>query len=403
MCYDLTCTICSEVKAHSRTGHCDRCGGIFECVYSRDALVTLRKQGREQGLARFTPMLPVEKEFIPYLGESQTPLLPSKALSKKLDLANLFFKDETRNPTGSFKDRGIAISLGMALKTKSKGVMTVSSGNGAASLSTYAAASQLPCLVLVDSDASPNKLQQIIYMGAKCIKIKGLFSRGPSRLARTVSAVSKSLNYWCAFSWAPVNPYSVEGTKTIAYECASLRPDTVICPVAGGDNLAGQWKGYRELYAADVLKQLPKMIGVQPKGSSPLVLAYNRRDPHVNPIASAHTIASGLKTTFSGDHALRAIYESGGCAIEIEDAEILKYKQLLAESEGLWVETSSAITAAALPKLLESGVIHPEEKVICVLTGAGHKEDTDIDMEQSMDTADLDPDDIIGKYSKLTT
>jgi threonine synthase len=145
------------------------------------------------------------------------------------------------------------------------------------------------------------------------------------------------------------------------------------------------------------------MIGVQPKGSSPLVLAYNRRDPHVNPIASAHTIASGLKTTFSGDHALRAIYESGGCAIEIEDAEILKYKQLLAELEGLWVETSSAITAAALPKLLESGVIHPEEKVICVLTGAGHKEDTDIDMEQSMDTADLDPDDIIGKYSKLTT
>ena len=401
MTHVIRCTECKKIEKDNKTQNCQQCGGILECVYSKEALRTLKEKRNGRGVVRFVPMLPVEKNFLPYLGESQTPLLSSKALSKKLGLANLFFKDETRNPTGSFKDRGICVSVGMALKMKSKGIMTVSSGNAAASLSTYAAACQLPCLVLVDSDASPNKLEQIIYMGAKCIKIDGIFDRGVKPLAKTIIEVSQSLGYWCAFSWAPLNPYSVEGTKTIAYECACIKPDVVICPVAGGDNLAGQWKGYRELYEAAVLKEMPRMIGVQPRGSSPLVLAYSRRDKCVSPIAKANTIVSGLKTTFSGDHALKAIYESGGCAIEIEDEEILKYKKLLAKLEGIWVETSSAITVAALPMLLESGMINPEERILCVLTGAGYKEQINIDIGQSIEVADFDHGDIIEKFLKL--
>lgn len=402
MWYDLRCTDCKDIKRDYRAVHCERCGGTLECVYPMDALATLREQTYEQSLARYAPVLPVEGSYLPYLGESQTPLLPSKAIAKKLGLTNLLFKDETQNPTGSFKDRAISISVAMALKTGSKGIMTISSGNAAASLSTYAAACQLPCLVLVDSDASPNKLQQILYMGAKCIKIDGIFNRGVEPLAKTILEVKKFLGYWCAFSWARLNPYSVEGTKTIAYECASVKPDVVICPVGGGDNLAGQWKGYRELYEAAVLKEFPKMIGVQPKGSSPLVLAYNRRDKLVSPIAKASTVVSALKTTFSGDHALKAIYESRGCAIEIEDEEILRYKQLLAELEGIWVEASSAITVAALPKLLESGTIGNEERIVCVLTGAGYKEHLDTDVDQFVATADFDPDHIIEKCVKLT-
>jgi threonine synthase len=402
MGYDLRCTACGDIKEYGETGHCEVCGGILECIHSKDALITLREERNEPGLARFAPVLPVEKGFLPYLGECQTPLLPSKFISKKLKLAYLYFKAETQNPTGSFKDRGTSVSIGMARKMKSKGMMTVSSGNGAASLATYAAACQLPCLVLVDSEASTEKLRQIITMGAKCIKVEGIFERGFEHLYEVVVEISRSLAYWCAFSWAPVNPYSVEGTKTIAYECARITPDVVICPVAGGDNLAGQWKGYKELHEAGIIAKRPKMIAVQPEGSSPLVLAYTKRSRHVSPITKARTVASGLKTTFSGDHALTAIYESEGCAIEVDDEEILKQKDLLAQSEGIWVESSSAVTLAALPKLIESGIVNAEEKVICVLTGAGYKERIERDSDRRIEFADLNPDDVIKKYRQLT-
>ncbi len=401
MICDLRCTECGEVKEFGTTGLCERCGGILQCVYPREALITLREEREEQGLAKFAPVLPIEEAFIPYLGECETPLLPSRVIAKDLGLGNLYFKDESRNPTGSFKDRGISVSIGVALRTKAKGVMTVSSGNGAASLAAYAAAFQLPCLVLVDGRVSTRKLQQIAYLGAKCIKIKGIFERGFETLSHLIAEVSHSLDYWCAFSWAPINPYSLEGTKTIAYECAWLKPDVVICPVAGGDNLAGQWKGYRELCEAGVIEKEPKMIGIQPRGSSPLVLAFKNRSNHVTPIEEAKTVVSGLKTTFSGDHALRALYESGGCALEVDDEETLKQKEFLAQSEGIWVETSSAVTLAALPALLEAGIINPEEKLICVLTGAGYKEDIDIDMGKSIDIAEFDSHDIIERYFKL--
>jgi threonine synthase len=363
--------------------------------------MTLEEQKAEEGLARFAPVLPVEKEFLPYLGEGQTPLLPSRTIGRELGLAGLCFKDETQNPTGSFKDRGISISVGLALETKSKGIMTVSSGNAAISLATYAAAAQLPCLVLVDSRAATPKLQQILVMGAQCIKIRGIFERGPEPLRELVSKVSQHLNYWCAFSWAPVNPYSVEGTKTIAYESAPTKPDVVICPVAGGDNLAGQWKGYKDLYDAGVIENRPRMIAVQPKGSAPLVSAYNQRENHVTPIAKATTAVAGLRTTFSGDHALKAIHESDGCAIEVDDADTIRYKDRLAKLEGIWTESSSAVTVAALPLLIKSKFVDRHDKVLCVLTGAGHKEQIDIDIRTRVQQANFDPDDILRKYLNL--
>jgi len=399
--FDLRCMDCKDIREYDGTGRCEACGGILECVYPRAILSTLGEQKTEEGLARFAPALPVEKGFLPYLGEAQTPLLRSKTICNELGLACLYFKDETQNPTGAFKDRGISISVGLALKTKSKGIMTVSSGNAATSLSTYAAACQLPCLVLVDSEASTPKLQQILVMGAQCIKVRGIFERGSEPLCELLSEVSHHLNYWPAFSWAPVNPYSVEGTKTIAYECAHITPDVVVCPVAGGDNLAGQWKGYKELYNAGVIEKRPRMIGVQPKGSAPLVSAFNRRENHVTPIAKATTVVTGLRTTFSGDHALKAVYESDGCAIEVDDRDTIRCKNRLARLEGIWIESSSAVTVAALPLLIESKFLDRYEKVICVLTGAGHKEQIDIDIRTGLQEANFDPDDILRKYLEL--
>jgi threonine synthase len=389
------------MEKNIRMPWCRRCGGMLECIYAIEALKTLQNEKKKKGLSRFIEVLPIGEKSLNSLGEGDTPLLESKRLSKDLGLKNLHFKNEALNPTGSFKDRGICISSGIACNVGAKGLLTVSSGNAAASLATYAAAYQLPCLVLVDNKASDNKIQQILFMGAKCVCVEGVFDRGFKPLLKLIEKISKTLDYWCAFSWAPLNPFSVEGTKTIAYECASIMPDTVICPVAGGDNLAGQWKGYKELYKAGVIEKTPKMIGVQPRGSSPMVMSFKRGQRKVTTIRDVNTKIAALRTTFSGDHALKAIYDSGGFAVEVDDHQTYKHQRLLAETEGIWVESASAVTLASLPVLLESAIIGPEEKIVCVLTGAGFKESSKMHEGVHRITADFDHNDIMEKYLKI--
>jgi len=145
-------------------------------------------------------------------------------------------------------------------------------------------------------------------------------------------------------------------------------------PVGGGDGLAGQWRGYQELCRARVIQHPPVWIGVQPRGAAPLVNSFQQEHDRVSPIGEARTVASGLRVTFSGDHALRAIRSSGGTAVAVEDVHILEFQERLARLEGVWVESSGAISVAALPQLLEAGLICPGEKVVCVLTGAGFKD-----------------------------
>ena len=401
MNYELRCTACNRIENNIRLPWCGRCGGMLECVYPDNALRTLHNKSNKRGLARFIEVLPIGEKDLYTLGEGDTPLLESKCLSKKLGLKHLYFKNEALNPTGSFKDRGICIAAGLAYTTGAKGLLTVSSGNAAASLATYAAAYQLPCLVLVDSKASDNKIHQILIMGAKCVCIEGVFDKGFKSLLKLIEKVSQTLNYWCAFSWAPINPYSVEGIKTIAYECAAIMPDAVICPVAGGDNLAGQWKGYKDLYKAGLIEKTPKMIGVQPKGSAPLVMSCMRGQKQVRAIQNAETKLGALRTTFSGDHALKAIYDSGGHAVAVDDDQAYMCQRLLAEKEGIWVESSSAVTLASLPVLLESAIIDPGDKIICVLTGAGHKESAKMPAGVHRENAEFDHNDIIKKYHRI--
>jgi len=123
-----------------------------------------------------------------------------------------------------------------------------------------------------------------------------------------------------------------------------------------------------------VIHHLPRMIGVQPSGAAPLVASFQHGLDHVLPIGEARTVASGLRTTFSGDHALRAIRASGGTATAVEDGQTLRFQGLLARLEGVWVEPSGAVSVAALPTLIEDDLVHPEERVVCVLTGAGFKD-----------------------------
>jgi threonine synthase len=292
----------------------------------------------------------------------------------------------------------MCISLAAARKSGAKGVLTVSSGNAAASLATYAASVGMDSLVLVDSGATLEKIAQIRVMGGRCILVDGLFEKGPEVLVDFIRRLCDGLEFWCAFSFAPINPYSQEGTKTIAYECAPLDPDVVICPVAGGDNLGGQWKGYKELHEAGLLDKRPRMVGVQVEGAAPLVRSFAGGKKTVETLEKAQGGPASLRTTFSGGHALSSIYESEGYALEVTDTMCRVDRERLAREEGVWVEGASASVIAAIPLLLSKGIITSDDRVLCIMTGSGYKEPIVIEESKDLLYAAMDSREVIEKY-----
>jgi len=373
----LRCSTCGSAELLGFVGSCPSCGGILECVYPTEALLCLRESSTGKGLSHYRRCLPVEGPLVS-LGEGGTPLIRARNLAEEIGLADLYLKNESINPTGSFKDRGAAVAVTRALADGTRGVLTASTGNAAAAVAAYCASQRIPCLVLLNSGSPVGKLRQALAYGACCIQVEGLFERESGALIALLTDLSKRLELSLAFFWAPVNPYLIEGMKTIAYETVAQlggqAPDVVVCPVGGGDGLAGQWRGYQELQRAGIIDRLPRMIGVQSRGAAPLVLSFQKGVDRVLHIEEAHTVASGLQVTFSGDHALRAIRDSGGVAMAVDDDVILRHQRLLARLEGVWTEPSGAIGVAAVSALLQAGLIDSEERIVCVLTGAGFKD-----------------------------
>jgi len=395
------CSKCGWEGSTTQHGGCSSCGGPLEFQYAPSRLRSLEGIQPGRGLVRYAPVLPVDKACLPYLGEGDTPVLFSRRLSRRMGLSCLMLKNEALNPTGSFKDRGICVSLAAARESGARGVMTVSSGNAAASLVTYAASAGMDCMVLVDSGAPLEKIAQIRFMGGHCILVDDLFEKGPEVLLDFIRGLCDGLGFWCAFSFASINPYSQEGTKTIAYECAVLDPDVVVCPVAGGDNLGGQWKGYKELHEAGLLDKRPRMVGVQLEGAAPLVQSFAGGKRVVETLKKAHSGLTSLRTTFSGGHALSAIYESEGYALEVTDTMCRVDRERLAREEGVWVEGASASVIAAIPLLLSKGVISSSDRVLCIMTGSGYKEPLGLVDSRDLLHADMDSKEVIEKYMSI--
>ena len=372
----LACTTCDASPEWGWLGPCPSCGGILECVYPQETLRCLRA-APTGGLCAYRDRLPIDSALCS-LGEGDTPLLQAHNVGSDLGLPQLYLKNETVNPTGSFKDRGAAVALTRAVALGARGILTASTGNAAAALAAYSATQRMPCLVLASSASPLSKLRQALAYGAKCLPVEGLFDGEPEAFIALLTELSARLRLELAFFWAPVSPYPLEAMKTIAYETvAQLQgqvPDVVVCPVGGGDGLVGQWRGYLELQQAGVIDCLPRMIGVQSDGAAPLVLSYERGLDRVMHVPEAHTVASGLQVTFSGDHALHAVRASGGSAVSVPDEDILAFQRRLARQEGLWAEPSGAIGVAALPSLLRDGLVDPAERIVCVVTGAGFKD-----------------------------
>ena len=357
-------------------GRCPDCSGILLPVYSDNAVSTLLTIQPGPGLDRYRPLMPVASP-IPYLGEGDTPLIRSRRIGSGLGLDNLYFKNEGGNPSGAFKDRAAAVVAALASDSKKDGVVTASSGNAASAISTYCAAAGLHCLILLEPGNPPNKLRQALAAGAQVLPVKGIFGRGPEALHDLLVEVAARINYYLAFVWAPVNPYPLEGIKTISYEIAARlpgAPDVVVAPVGGGDMLTAQWRGYLELKRAGVIEKPPRMIGVQSVNAPPLLKAFEARQKKVTPLPSAHSKISGINVAFTGDHALAAVYESNGAVAGVRDEAAIAMQSRLAQDEGVWVEPAAAATVTVLPELLAFGAIRSHERVVCIFSGAGFKE-----------------------------
>jgi len=346
-------------------------------MYDLDLLKIDRRsfKNRQKTIWRYHELLPIlNKEKVVNLGAGFTTLHKCDRLAETFGLKNLYVKDDTVNPTGSFKDRPASVAVSKALEFGAKAVGCASTGNLAAAVSAHAAKAGLPCYVFIPANTEMNKILQVATYGAKIVVVKGTYDE-VNRLAAQASEV-----YDWVFANINIRPYYVEGSKTLAFEvCEQLgwrAPDKIIVPVGSGALLCAIWRGLNQFKDLGLIDdEETELIGAQPSGCSPIVSAFKSKDLNVSPIEYPKTIAKSLAIGDPGDgvYALKAIYESGGLAESATDEEMLEAIQLLAKKEGIFAEPAGSVTVAVLEKLIESGQISSDENVVCCVTGGGFK------------------------------
>jgi len=373
----LRCRECGEEFPPVKIYACEDCFGPLEVSYNLDSIELSKGsfENRPKTVWRYFELLPLyDKTKIVDLGAGYTILHKCDRLAKTLGLKNLYIKDDTVNPTNSFKDRPATVAMSKALEFGAKAVGCASTGNLAAAASAHAAKAGIPCYVFVPADIELNKILQAAMYGARIVAVKGTYDEA-NRLAAQASEV-----YDWAFANINIRPYYVEGSKTLAFEvCEQLEwrsPDHIVVPTASGALLCAIWRGlnqFKELGLIDDIET--KVTGAQPSGCSPIVSAFKSNTLDVKPIEYPRTIAKSLAIGDPGDgiYALRSIRESGGAAESATDAEILEAIQLLAKTEGVFAEPAGGVAIAVLKKLVELGEVQPDEEVVCCVTGSGFK------------------------------
>jgi len=330
---------------------------------------------------RYEELLPVASQFAVRLGEGGTPLVRSGRLGDKLGMKHLFLKDDTRNPTASFKDRAMAVGSAKAVELKKRDVAIASSGNAAASLAAYSAAAGLKCHAFVPPDAAAGKIAQLLLFGASIKKCEQVREGEDATVQAMLAAVDRYGYYPCP-SFGPFNPYQVEGPKTMVYEVYEQREwealDAVIVPTGSGCLLTGIWKGIRDLKELGLIGTYPRVIAVQPSGNQALVKAIQKRTPIEEFVPEPHpeSVAGGLLDPYpwDGDAVMEGVKKTRGTGVSVSDREILRSVRELAAYEGIFAEPSGAAGLAGLEKLLSDGDIDKGERVAVLVTGSGLKE-----------------------------
>ena len=330
---------------------------------------------RRRGLWRWAELLPVRQEsFRLTLGEGDTPLLPAPRLGKKYNLQHLFIKDESTNPTGSFKARGLCVAVGRALELGSKEFVIPTAGNAGGALAFYAARGGARAHIFMPNDAPPANKEEVRAAGADLNLVEGLISD-----AARLAAESAQGKPWFDVSTFK-EPYRVEGKKTMGLELAEAfgweLPDVIIYPTGGGTGLVGMWKAFAELESLGWIgPKRPRMVTVQADGCAPVVRAFRSGAERTETWQNAHTLAAGLRVpnVFADRLILRALRESGGTALAVSDAEILEAQGEMAQAEGVLACPEGAATLAGLKNLVRDDWVQPEETVVLFNTGTGLK------------------------------
>jgi threonine synthase len=371
----LKCVTCGSLyPPNPRLFTCRSCGGLLEVVTPADSGFEWgRVRARRFGVWRYRELLPLAEWVKPIsLGEGGTPLV-------RVDRAagpHVFVKFEGSNPTGSFKDRGMTVGVTIAKGLGVEGVVVASTGNTAASAAAYAARAGLRCLVyLPRGGVARGKLAQALLHGAEVVEVDGFFDDALELVLEEYVERSYSKLY----PLNSVNPWRLEGQKTLAFELVDElgnTPDVVVVPVGNAGNISAIWKGFRELRDLGMISETPRMIGVQATGAAPLAKTWSTGSRELQVVEEPRTIASAIRIgrPVNWVKALKAVEESKGALLTVSDEEILEAIKMLARLEGLGVEPSSAASLAGYLKALEEGLVDGGETVVLVATGHALKD-----------------------------
>ena len=376
----LECALCGvHYKARRLHNLCTECGRPLLVRYDLEAaartLTTESLKGRRADLWRYAEVLPVERaENIVSLGEGWTPLLRAERLGASLGLRHLYIKDESQQPTQSFKARGMTAAVSMAKELGVEKLAVPSAGNAAGALAAYAARAGLEAHIFMPNDTPRANVVECEQTGARVTLMEGLITDCGAEVGRR-----KGAEGWFDVSTLK-EPYRVEGKKTLGYELAEQLswelPEVIVYPTGGGTGLVGMWKAFDEMEAMGWIgSERPRMVSVQSEGCAPIVRAFEEGKRFADEFENAATVASGLRVPKAvGDFLiLDALRASKGAAVAVSDAELLAAVGEIGAAEGLFVAPEGAACLPALRKLIERGGVKGDERVVLFNTGAGVK------------------------------
>lgn len=387
MDYHFECTLCGEEYSAEQVRYvCPKHGddGILDTIYDYHKIAATTSPRKisaspDASIWRYADLLPLAdaRRSAPPLQVGWTPLYHAQTTGAQLGLANLYIKDDGRNPTASFKDRASAVVVAKARELGVEIITTASTGNAGAALAGLAAAAHMPTVIFVPETAPQAKIAQLLIFGSRVMLVKGNYDQAFDLCL----AASKEFDWYCRNTG--YNPYTVEGKKTASFEiCEQLGgaggwrvPDRIFVSVGDGNIISGLWKGLRDLTALGWIDRMPKLMGIQAEGSAACYNAWKAGTEKITAV-NATTIADSISADIPRDgvRAVRAVRETGGAYLTVSDEEILAAIRDLARSAAVFSEPAGAAAYAGLVKAVRAGMVGADETVVCLITGSGLKD-----------------------------
>jgi len=382
--FRLVCWYCGETYEAEPIYTCRCCKGTLDIHYEYEKIFSKAyfeplSVSAGSDIWRFRELLPIwPNRRTVTLGEGSTPLIRTHNILNIVNNQSLWLKLESANPTLAFKDRPLAVAMTAAVQFGLNEVVCASTGNTGVAAAAYAARAGLRCTIYVPEGTPEEKRSAMEEYGAVLHTVQGHYSDA-YKVAEEMALERQAFNLTSTY----MNPYAVEGNKTVAYELAFQLggvPDWIIVPIGAGPLLSGIYKGFKEMQLAGFIDKLPRMAGVQAEGCAPIVKAFHNGEADVQPWSGrVQTAASGIADPLltypaDGTRTLSVIRESKGIALAIADAELFRYRRLLAEREGVLAELSSVTAVAAAAHMQQTGLLEQNATIVSIVTGHGLKD-----------------------------